>query len=131
MIKITKTENEWRSILNPEQFRVLRQRQTEKPFTGKYTNCKERGIYKCAGCGSPLFSSEAKFDSGCGWPAFYEALPGAVKTSSDTSMGMKRVEISCNNCEGHLGHVFKGEGFPTPTDERHCVNSVSLKLEKE
>ncbi|XP_020570581.1 peptide methionine sulfoxide reductase B5-like [Phalaenopsis equestris] len=121
-----KSEDEWRTILSPEQFRILRLKGTEYPGIGKYDKFFEEGIYECAGCGTPLYKSTTKFNSGCGWPAFYEGLPGAINRSVDAD-GV-RVEITCAACGGHLGHVFKGEGFNTPTDERHCVNSISLKF---
>ncbi|XP_021776210.1 peptide methionine sulfoxide reductase B5-like [Chenopodium quinoa] len=123
---VQKPEEEWRAILSPEQFRILRQKGTELPGTGEYNKFYEEGIYKCAGCETPLYRSTTKFDSGCGWPAFYEGLPGAINRTPDPDG--RRVEITCAACGGHLGHVFKGEKFPTPTDERHCVNSVSLKF---
>jgi peptide-methionine (R)-S-oxide reductase len=145
-----RTEDEWRAILTPEQFYVLRQGGTEAPFTGKYYKHKEEGTYHCVGCGAPLYKSNTKFDSGCGWPAFFDAIPGKSQTSAlrlfftdilhflgaiirleDRSLGMVRTEIRCATCHGHLGHVFKGEGFPTPTDERHCVNSISLRFSTE
>lgn len=126
--KVTKSDQEWKAVLSPEQFRVLRDKGTERPGTGEYNKFKEAGVYNCAGCNLPLYKSETKFDSGCGWPAFYEAIPGSIKLYEDKSMGVVRTEMVCSNCGGHLGHVFKGEGFPTPTDERHCVNSVSLKF---
>jgi peptide-methionine (R)-S-oxide reductase len=125
------SEQEWRAKLNPEQFRVLRQKGTERPGTGIYNKHFEQGLYTCAGCNSPLYKSTQKFDSGCGWPAFFDAIPGAIKRNEDHSGGMKRIEIVCSHCDGHLGHVFKGEGFKTPTDERHCVNSISLTFSKE
>eukprot|EP01120_Amphizonella_sp_Union-15-10_P009890 TRINITY_DN3844_c0_g1_i1.p1 TRINITY_DN3844_c0_g1~~TRINITY_DN3844_c0_g1_i1.p1 ORF type:complete len:133 (-),score=25.65 TRINITY_DN3844_c0_g1_i1:111-509(-) len=121
------TETEWKAKLTPEQYQVLREKGTERPGTGIYNKFNEKGIYECAGCGTPLFTSEQKFSSGCGWPAFYDNIPGAVERHEDRSWGV-RIEIVCASCGGHLGHVFKGEGFPTPTDERHCVNSVSLKF---
>ncbi|PKA54852.1 Peptide methionine sulfoxide reductase B5 [Apostasia shenzhenica] len=121
-----RTEEEWRAVLSPEQFRILRLKGTEYPGTGKYDKFLEEGIYECAGCGAPLYKSSTKFNSGCGWPAFYDGLPGAINKSVDAD-GV-RVEITCAACGGHLGHVFKGEGFKTPTDERHCVNSISLKF---
>ncbi|CAN6482650.1 unnamed protein product [Victoria cruziana] len=123
---VNKTEEEWRAILSPEQFNILRQKGTEYPGTGEYDKFFKDGIYNCAGCGTPLYKSITKFNSGCGWPAFYEGLPGAIHRSPDPDG--RRVEITCAACGGHLGHVFKGEGFPTPTDERHCVNSISLKF---
>ncbi|KAK7328055.1 hypothetical protein VNO77_22150 [Canavalia gladiata] len=121
-----KSEEEWYAILSPEQFRILRQKGTEFPGTGEYDKFFGEGVYKCSGCGTPLYKSTTKFNSGCGWPAFYEGLPGAINRNPDPD-GM-RTEITCAACGGHLGHVFKGEGFPTPTDERHCVNSISLKF---
>ncbi|KAM6595541.1 hypothetical protein CsatA_006065 [Cannabis sativa] len=123
---VQKSEEEWQAILSPEQFRILRQKGTEYPGTGEYDKFYEEGVYKCAGCGTPLYKSKTKFNSGCGWPAFYEGLPGAINRTTDAD-GM-RIEITCAACGGHLGHVFKGEGFPTPTNERHCVNSVSLSF---
>ena len=126
--QINKTEDEWRAILTPEQFRILRKKGTESPGTGEYNKHKEPGVYSCAACSTPLYKSTTKFDSGCGWPAFFDAIPGAVSRHEDISHGMARIEITCTACGGHLGHVFKGERFNTPTDERHCVNSVSLKF---
>ncbi|KZT59045.1 peptide methionine sulfoxide reductase msrB [Calocera cornea HHB12733] len=126
-----KSDAEWRAVLNKEQFRILRQKGTEMPNTGKYNHFSEPGVYTCAACGTPLYKSTTKFDSGCGWPAFFDAIPGAVVRHEDRSMGMTRTEITCAACGGHLGHVFKGEGFATPTDERHCVNSVSLDFSKD
>ncbi|KAI5604010.1 hypothetical protein BDE02_01G256700 [Populus trichocarpa] len=123
---VQKSEDEWRAVLSPEQFRILRQKDTEYPGTGEYDKLFEEGVYKCAGCGTPLYRSTTKFNSGCGWPAFYEGLPGAINRTPDPDG--RRIEITCTACGGHLGHVFKGEGFPTPTNERHCVNSISLKF---
>ncbi|KAG0095119.1 Peptide methionine sulfoxide reductase B2, chloroplastic [Podila epicladia] len=122
-----KTDQEWRTVLSPEQFRVLRQKGTERPNTGEYNKHTDKGVYSCAGCQTPLYTSSTKFNSGCGWPAFFDAIPGAVGRNTDADG--HRIEIVCNACGGHLGHVFKGEGFPTPTDERHCVNSISLKFQ--
>jgi len=127
----TKSESEWRAVLSPEQFRILRQKGTEAPGTGEYNNHGAQGVYTCAGCGAPLYKSNTKFKSGCGWPAFFDAIPGAVSRREDRSLWSVRTEITCTACGGHLGHVFKGEGFSTPTDERHCVNSVSLNFSKE
>ncbi|OBZ84294.1 Peptide methionine sulfoxide reductase B5 [Choanephora cucurbitarum] len=124
----TKTEQEWRAVLSPEQFRVLRQKGTEAPGVGQYNKFYQKGVYHCAGCDAPLYVSDTKFDSGCGWPAFFEGIPGAITRHEDVTHGMVRTEICCAKCGGHLGHVFKGEGFKTPTDERHCVNSISLKF---
>ncbi len=130
MPKISKTEAEWREILNPEEFHVLREAGTERPFTGEYTDTKTVGVYRCRACGTELFRSEAKFDSHCGWPSFFEpAESEAVTLLEDTSLGMTRVEVRCATCGSHLGHVFHGEGYPTPTDDRYCINSVSLTLE--
>jgi len=125
---VQKSEDEWRAVLNKEQFRILRQKGTEAAGTGEYEDHKADGVYTCAGCGTPLYKSTTKFSSGCGWPAFFDAIPGAVNRHEDRSLGMVRIEITCAACGGHLGHVFKGERFPTPTDERHCVNSISLKF---
>jgi methionine-R-sulfoxide reductase len=127
--ELPKTEEEWRGILTPEQFRVLRQAGTERAFTGEYTDHHERGVYRCAGCAEPLFESGAKFDSGCGWPSFYEALdPEKVDLREDASHGMRRVEVLCRRCGGHLGHVFP-DAPQTPTGLRFCINSVSLRFE--
>ncbi|KAG6528571.1 peptide methionine sulfoxide reductase B5-like [Zingiber officinale] len=123
---VQKSEEEWRAILSPEQFRILRLKGTEYPGMGEYDKFYADGIYNCAGCGTPLYKSTTKFNSGCGWPAFFEGLPGAINRTPDPDG--RRIEITCAACGGHLGHVFKGEGFRTPTDERHCVNSISLKF---
>ncbi|MED6169519.1 Peptide methionine sulfoxide reductase B2, chloroplastic [Stylosanthes scabra] len=123
---VQKSEEDWRAILSPEEFRILRQKGTEYPGTGEYDKFFGEGVYNCAGCGTPLYKSTTKFNSGCGWPAFFEGLPGAINRTPDPDG--RRIEITCAACGGHLGHVFKGEGFPTPTDERHCVNSISLKF---
>lgn len=128
--KVVKDESEWRAILTPAQFAVLREKATERPHTGEYNEFDKNGVFNCAGCGQELYRSTTKFNAGCGWPAFYEGLPGAIKTETDTSFGISRTEIMCSSCGGHLGHVFKGEGFKTPTDERHCVNSISLKFKE-
>jgi len=116
--------------LTKEQFRVLRKKGTEAAGTGIYNKHSQEGVYTCAGCNAALYKSETKFDSGCGWPAYYDSIPGAVDRHDDSSLGMTRTEIVCSNCGGHLGHVFKGEGFANPTNERHCVNSVSLSFKK-
>lgn len=129
---VQKTDDEWRAVLNKEQFRILREKGTEAPFTGQFDkHMPSAGVYTCAGCNVPLYRATHKFKSGCGWPAFFDALPGAVTRHVDRGFGMERTEIVCSNCGGHLGHVFKGEGYPTPTDERHCVNSVSLSFISE
>ncbi|PNW73003.1 hypothetical protein CHLRE_14g615100v5 [Chlamydomonas reinhardtii] len=122
-------ESTWKQVLSTEEYRVLREKGTERAGTGVYNKHFDDGVYRCAGCGTPLYTSETKFNSGCGWPAFYDEIPGAVERHVDVSHGMKRVEITCVKCGGHLGHVFEGEGFPTPTNQRHCVNSVSIKFE--
>ena len=125
--KITKTEEEWRAQLSDEQFYVTRQHGTERAFSGEYNDCKEAGTYKCICCGHPLFDAQHKFDSGTGWPSFFQPLNGeAVETQTDSSMLMSRTEVHCSKCEAHLGHVFP-DG-PAPTGLRYCMNSVSLKL---
>ncbi|KEZ40296.1 Peptide-methionine (R)-S-oxide reductase [Scedosporium apiospermum] len=124
-----RSEEEWRMVLNKEQFRILRQKGTEPAGSGEYDkHYPDSGVYSCAGCSAPLYRASHKFSSGCGWPAYFDSIPGAVERHEDRTFGMTRTEIVCANCGGHLGHVFKGEGFPTPTDERHCVNSVSIKF---
>lgn len=121
---------EWRRRLTPEEYQVLRQAGTERPYTGEYNDTMAEGIYRCRGCGAELFRSETKFDARCGWPSFFSPLAGdAVIERADTALGMTRTEVLCANCHGHLGHVFSGEGFPTPTDLRYCMNSVSLTFE--
>ncbi|KAF0684843.1 Aste57867_23188 [Aphanomyces stellatus] len=126
MSNINLSDGEWRAKLSKEQFRVLRQKGTEYAGTGTYNKHFEKGVYTCAGCELPLYTSDHKFNSGCGWPAFFDAIPGAIKAVPDRDG--HRTEIVCARCNGHMGHVFKNEGFPTPKDERHCVNSVSLKF---
>ncbi|WPG99031.1 Hypothetical protein R9X50_00183600 [Acrodontium crateriforme] len=129
---VQKSESEWQAQLSPEQFRVIREKGTEAPFTGKYDkHAPTTGTYNCAACDAPLYTAKQKFKSGCGWPAFYDTVPGAVTRHTDKTFGMERTEIVCSNCGGHLGHVFKGEGYATPTDERHCVNSVSINFTDE
>ena len=121
----SKSDADWKRELTPEQYRVLRQAGTEAPFSGKLLHNKEKGIYVCAACASPLFKSETKFDSGCGWPSFYEPLtPDAVELLVDDSLGMTRTEVRCKACGSHLGHVF--DDGPRPTGQRYCMNSVSL-----
>jgi peptide-methionine (R)-S-oxide reductase len=127
--KVVKTENEWRAILTPEQYHVLRQKGTDRPFTGKYYKTTDDGVYHCAACGSELFTSKMKFDSECGWPSFDQAMAGGkIKTQPDNSHGMVRTEILCANCGGHLGHLF--DDGPTKTGLRYCVNSTSLNFVK-
>lgn len=128
---VVKSEADWRKILTPEQYRILREKGTERPGTGEYNHFFEQGVYRCAGCEAPLYKSDTKFDSGCGWPAFFDAIPGAVNRHVDESMGMIRTEITCAACGGHLGHVFEGEHYDTPTKIRHCVNSVSIRFDEE
>ena len=127
--QMPKTEEEWKQKLPREAYRVLREKGTEAPFSGKLLHEKRNGLYRCAGCGSALFPSDAKFDSGTGWPSFDRALPGAVRESRDASLGMERVEITCAQCGSHLGHVFP-DG-PTETGKRYCMNSVCLGFEEE
>ena len=127
MEKVVKTDEEWRQLLTPEQFRVTRQKGTERPFTGQYCESKEPGTYACVCCGTPLFESTNKFESGTGWPSFTEPLEAdAVRLEKDYSYGMYRVEVLCNVCDAHLGHVF--DDGPPPTGLRYCLNSVSLVL---
>ena len=126
--KVVKTDEEWRKILTPEQYRVMREKGTERPSTGKYTDTETPGIYKCAACGEPLFASDAKFHSGCGWPSFFEPLPGSkLVETRDETLGMVRTEITCGKCGAHMGHVF--DDGPRPTGLRYCINSVSIELE--
>ncbi|HZP85040.1 MAG TPA: peptide-methionine (R)-S-oxide reductase MsrB [Chthonomonadaceae bacterium] len=128
--KIVKSEQEWKQTLTPEQYHVLREKGTEPPFTGKYWNLKEDGTYVCAACGQELFKSDTKFDSGCGWPSFWDAIDkGKIKTQDDYSFGMHRIEVLCSRCGGHLGHVF--EDGPNPTGLRYCINSASLAFHKK
>ena len=128
--KISKTEEEWREQLSPEEFEVCRNKGTEAPFSGKYWDCKEKGIYRCTGCGKELFSADTKFDSGTGWPSFWAPISDeCVSTEMDDSLHMGRTEVLCGKCAAHLGHVFP-DG-PQPTGQRYCINSVSLKLDKE
>lgn len=128
---LPKTDAEWRAALTPEQYKILRQSGTERPFGPAYAEFKSQGAgtYYCAGCNTELFSSDHKFDSHCGWPSFYDpANAKNVRTLRDVSLGMVRVEVRCAVCDGHLGHVFTGEGFNTPTDQRYCINGVALKF---
>ncbi len=123
------SEDVWKKELTPEQYAICRMKGTEPPFSGKYYNSKERGIYKCVCCGSELFSSDTKFDSGTGWPSFWEPIADNIQADTDTSYGMLRSEVMCRNCGSHLGHVF--DDGPKPTGLRYCINSISLKLDKK
>ncbi|RSD08593.1 peptide-methionine (R)-S-oxide reductase MsrB [Amycolatopsis eburnea] len=130
--RVVKSEQEWRQQLSPDEYAVLRQAGTERPFTGEYTDTKTTGVYECRACGAELFRSDTKFESHCGWPSFFDpADSDAVLLREDRAMGMKRIEVLCASCHSHLGHVFEGEGYPTPTDQRYCINSISLKLVSE
>lgn len=130
MDKVVKSDAEWRVQLSPEEFHVLREAGTERPYTGEYVDTKTEGVYSCRACGAELFRSDSKFESHCGWPSFYEARDSdAVVLIEDRTHGMLRTEVRCATCDSHLGHVFHGEGYATPTDDRYCINSVSLRLE--
>lgn len=120
----------WKEKLTSEQFHIMREKGTEAPFTGIYVNSKDQGMYKCAACGNQLFSSDTKFDSGSGWPSFDQAIPGSVKLNEDESFGMRRTEVVCSNCGGHLGHLFD-DGPKDTTGQRFCINSACLRLEKK
>lgn len=128
--KIEKTDAEWRKELTPEQYKVMREKGTERAFTGAYVDNHEHGTYKCAACGEPLFDSDTKFESGSGWPSFFKPLSAdAVETEEDRTHGMRRTEVMCRKCGAHLGHVF--DDGPKPTGQRYCVNSISLDFEKK
>lgn len=127
--KVVKTDEQWRSELSSEEYRVLREAGTEAPFIGEFTDTETNGIYACRACGAELFRSDAKFHSGCGWPSFFTPLAAeSVTEIKDMSHGMVRTEIRCATCDSHLGHVFEGEGYKTPTDLRYCINSISMTL---
>ncbi|GAA3397770.1 peptide-methionine (R)-S-oxide reductase MsrB [Cryptosporangium minutisporangium] len=127
---VVKSEAEWRAQLTPQEYQVLREAGTERAFTGEYTDTKTTGVYHCRACGTELFRSETKFESHCGWPSFYAPSDAKnVVLIEDTTLGMRRVEVRCAACDSHLGHVFHGEGYGTPTDDRYCINSISLTLE--
>jgi peptide-methionine (R)-S-oxide reductase len=128
--QVDKTDEQWRAELSPEEYAVLRRAGTERPFTGEYVDTKTVGVYRCRACSNELFRSDTKFESHCGWPSFYAPQDSAaVELLEDRSMGMRRVEVRCARCGSHLGHVFEGEGYATPTDQRYCINSISLTLE--
>ena len=128
--EIERSDAEWREVLSPDRYRVLRQSATERPFTGTYVDTEDPGVYRCGACGSPLFRSDAKYHSGCGWPSFFEPVtPGALEEVLDTSHGTRRTEIRCGACGSHIGHVF--EDGPEPTGLRYCTNSIALDLERE
>jgi peptide-methionine (R)-S-oxide reductase len=125
------TEAQWRARLQPQEYAVLREAATERPFTGEFTDDRTEGVYSCRACGAELFTSREKFDSHCGWPAFFAPLAqDRVEYVEDRSPGMVRTEVRCANCGSHLGHLFTGEGYDTPTDQRYCINSISLRHRK-
>jgi peptide-methionine (R)-S-oxide reductase len=127
---VAKSDDEWRAQLSPAEFNVLREAGTERPFVGEYTDTTTEGVYSCRACGAELFRSDTKFESHCGWPSFYAPLAeDRVEYIEDRSFGSVRTEVRCKNCGSHLGHVFEGEGYATPTDQRYCINSISLTLE--
>lgn len=127
---VTKSDEQWRAELTPAEFAVLRQAGTERPFVGEYTDTTSEGVYTCRACGAELFTHVEKFPSHCGWPSFYApSQADNVELHEDRSLGMVRTEVTCARCGSHLGHVFEGEGYPTPTDQRYCINSISMRLE--
>ena len=128
--EVQKSDAQWRQDLSPAEYAVLRRAGTERPYTGEYTDTKTEGVYSCRACDAELFRSSDKFDSHCGWPSFFAPLAGdRVDYVTDTSLGMRRVEVRCARCGSHLGHLFEGEGYDMPTDQRYCINSISLRLE--
>ncbi|MEU7992591.1 peptide-methionine (R)-S-oxide reductase MsrB [Rothia amarae] len=129
---VGKVVKDWREVLNPQEFAVLREGGTERPFTGEHLDNKTEGVYKCRACDAELFRSTEKFDSHCGWPSFFDpAASDSVRYLEDYSLGMKRIEVRCAACDSHLGHVFEGEGYDTPTDQRYCINSICLTFEPQ
>ncbi|MDA0567233.1 peptide-methionine (R)-S-oxide reductase MsrB [Streptomonospora sp. S1-112] len=129
---VTRSEEEWRRVLDPESYAVLRQGATERAWTGEYVSTTTAGVYRCRACGTELFRSTEKFESHCGWPSFFDpARSDAVTLHEDRSLGMVRTEVRCAACDSHLGHVFHGEGYDTPTDDRYCINSIALTLEPD
>ena len=130
--KVVKSDAEWREVLSRSEYAVLRKAGTERAWTGEYVDTKTVGVYRCRACGAELFRSDTKFESHCGWPSFYSPLAGdRVILREDRGHGMVRTEVLCATCHSHLGHVFEGEGYPTPTDQRYCINSISLRLEAD
>ncbi|WP_026533567.1 peptide-methionine (R)-S-oxide reductase MsrB [Arthrobacter sp. H41] len=127
--EVSKSDDEWRQELTPQEFQVLRKAGTERPYTGEYYDSHTEGVYQCRACAQDLFTSNEKFDSSCGWPSFWAPLAeDRVRYLHDRSLGMERIEVRCGRCDSHLGHLFKGEGFQTPVDQRFCINSISMKL---
>ena len=128
--RVQRSDSEWRERLTSDEYHVLRQAGTERPWTGEYVDTKTEGVYRCRACDAELFRSDTKFESHCGWPSFYSPLAeDRVEYVEDDSLGMRRVEVRCASCGSHLGHVFEGEGYDVPTDQRYCINSVSVRLE--